>query len=673
MTTKKKKKTTAKKPLSRDQQIANIKKSAQGIQSSLNKSVASGQIKSGGSSSKGSSTPVSSGNPVDTNLYLKQGETPDQYKARTEAYNASKNTPQPTDAGQNTSGFSDLKSLSIAKTPPSNTQQSPEDWAKAFMDTMSQNNPDTSGVGTQSTQGDAEAGTQPGVNDAVAGVMGQQAPGGGSVGGSAGGSGLLPGQVTPGGTQMTGGVPMATVATGGYQKIGPAYFQKTSDGMAAVTDPTVISGLKHGTIPFSTGQLDGTTFSSHSVPLVATGATTQKNKVKNALGFPSTTDGIDENADIGTTYQSQKDKYGLTQTQTDFWSDPQKTITDMTKSIYKMSGMEDANDAIKDITSDLEDLENKRDDEIGDINDNPWLTEGVRLRQIASVESRYEDKIANHTNKLRLLEDVRNNAQQQAQFAIGTAISLWDKERTFQQHQIDSWNEQAQRQFDNEMKIKAYNMDLSQLGKTGLINEFLFYKENGGSKTWDEYANPVKPGETGTWSITKLDDGSIVKIHSKTGEIVPYGGSGNVGGGISATQKTLDQFAFLKETTQSAIDLSGSAGPNLITQGLGNVFVGDTKVKQLAKKLDTLKVNILTMSTDPAIKKYFGPQMTENDTKLMTSAGTTMDAYANSPADLKKELERYQDLIIRAEQAVRAGIAGETQVGADGKTYIIID
>ena len=101
--------------------------------------------------------------------------------------------------------------------------------------------------------------------------------------------------------------------------------------------------------------------------------------------------------------------------------------------------------------------------------------------------------------------------------------------------------------------------------------------------------------------------------------------------------------------------------------------MGDTRVKRLAKMLDTLKVNILTMSTDPNIKKYFGPQMTENDTKLMTSAGTTMDAYANSPADLTAELIRYQDLINRAEQAVRNGLQGETIVGADGKTYVIID
>lgn len=414
------------------QQIADIKAQAQKIQDELNKSVASGTIKSDSSSS-----------PTTTK-------------------------PQTTDALRNLSvGMANgtiTNQSQVGQTPAQTPAQTPEDWAQSFMDSMSQNNPDTSGVGTQSTQGDATAGEQPGVNDAVMGAMGGQAPGGGgSVGGSVGGSGLLPGQVTPGGTLMTGGTPMATVATGGYQKIGPAYFQKSSDGMRAVSDPSIISGLKHGTIPYTTGQLDGTTFSKHSVPLTP--------QVGQQPG-----DTTDEGATSLMTYESMKQKYGLQQGQTDFFSDPMKTISDITAQIYNASGMSDANSAIKDITGELEDLENKRDDEIADINDNPWLTEGVRLRQIASVEGRYEDKIANRTNKLRLLEDVRNNAQQQSQFAIGTAISLWDKQRTFQQAQIDSWNEQAQNEFNNKIKLTELSMKGS---GNSTIDEYMFAVENG--------------------------------------------------------------------------------------------------------------------------------------------------------------------------------------------------
>lgn len=448
---------------------------------------------SSSSKSTSSSTPVSSGKQVDTNLYLKQGETPEQYKARTEAYFASNKAPvsQPTDA---------LKNLSIGMANGTITnqsqvgqQQSPEEWVSSFMAGMQGQNPDTSGVGTQSTQGDATAGEQPGVNDAVIGAMGAGGVGkAGSISGGSGGA-MVPGQVTPGGTLMTGGTPMATVATGGYQKIGPAYFQKTSDGMSAVSDPTIISGLKHGTIPYSTGQLDGTTFSKNAVPLTPAGGATMPSL--------STTQG----ADMSTTYNSMREKYNLTENQSDFFGDPMAVISKMTEKIYSMSGVPQANDAIKDITEDLEDMENKRDDEIADINDNPWLTEGVRLRQIASVESRYEDKIANRTNKLRLLEDVRNNAQQQAQFAIGTSISLWDKERTFQQHQIDSWNEQAQRAFTNDLATKNYNLNVANseferanAKTTPNAKDWLLAKEYGYKGSFYDWLNP--PKDTGSSS-----------------------------------------------------------------------------------------------------------------------------------------------------------------------------
>jgi len=113
----------------------------------------------------------------------------------------------------------------------------------------------------------------------------------------------------------------------------------------------------------------------------------------------------------------------------------------------------------------------------------------------------------------------------------------------------------------------------------------------------------------------------------------------------------------------------------LITQGLGSFFVGNTRVKQLAQKLDTLKVNLLTLNTDPAVKKFFGPQMTERDTQLMTSAGTTMDAYSNNETDLKAELLRYDDLINRMQTVVKLGVNGQTNIitAPDGTIIQITD
>lgn len=527
MAKKKKKKVVKKsKPLSRSQQLANIKKQAQSIQNSLNKSVASGQIKSSGGGS--SSTPKPTGSSLmqqaqQIQQNLNQSVASGQVKSSAPSSDlknlsiglaggtgsavstsGGQETPEQTVArvsqqGGNavipTQGTSDdLKNLSIGMT------QQPADWAQQFMSQLQGQNPDTSGVGTQSTQGDASAGMQEGMNDAVAGVAGQTMGATGSIGGT-------PGTTMPSGPAGASGAMPMTGATGGYVKIGPAYFEKYSDGLRAVSDSSVISGLKHGTIPYSTQGLDGTTFSRYSVPLMDAGKQAVADANLRAMGLPAEGDMVNEGAGIMNTYQNYQQKYNLQQSQTDYFNDPMKTIKDITTKIFEMSGVSDANDMISDITGDLEDLENERDDKIADINDNPWLTEGVRLRQIASVEARYEDKINNHTNRLRLLEDVRNNAQQQAQFAVGTAISLWDKERTFQQHQIDMWNENAQREIDNGFKAQQLALAEKTSG-TDIMQEYLFAKENGYTGDIIDYRATVAartraPSSVGPGSISE--------------------------------------------------------------------------------------------------------------------------------------------------------------------------
>lgn len=70
--------------------------------------------------------------------------------------------------------------------------------------------------------------------------------------------------------------------------------------------------------------------------------------------------------------------------------------------------------------------------------------------------------------------------------------------------------------------------------------------------------------------------------------------------------------------------------------------------------------------------------MSDNDSRLMLSAGTTMDAYANDKASLQAELARYDDLMNRMETAVRLGAQGQSQTGTfmtapDGAVIEIID
>ena len=137
-------------------------------------------------------------------------------------------------------------------------------------------------------------------------------------------------------------------------------------------------------------------------------------------------------------------------------------------------------------------------------------------------------------------------------------------------------------------------------------------------------------------------------------------------------QNTADQIAFLRKTASSAKDISSASGPSKIKKYAGDVFVGDTKFRQLESLTNTLKVNVLSLMTDPNIKKFFGPQMSNADVLLMTSAGTTLNPESNTPTQMKDEITRLDNLFNRMQTAVETGGAQPQAITAPTGELIII-
>ena len=140
------------------------------------------------------------------------------------------------------------------------------------------------------------------------------------------------------------------------------------------------------------------------------------------------------------------------------------------------------------------------------------------------------------------------------------------------------------------------------------------------------------------------------------------------------SQQALDQLGFLRDSVVSAEGLAGGAGTSFLRQGIGRFFKGATKKDQLESYTNTLRTNVLTLMTDPSIKKFFGPQMSEADVRLMTAAGTTLNPDLQTPKQLKVELKRLDDLLNRMETSVKNGTTGGNTITApNGEQVIIID
>lgn len=159
-------------------------------------------------------------------------------------------------------------------------------------------------------------------------------------------------------------------------------------------------------------------------------------------------------------------QYGVDSTKLSdgFTANPVQTLTTLTDHVMKSMQIPDAISNITNITKQIEDLSNERDTEIQQIQDNPWKSAGSKAELIKKISDKYEQRIANRTNSLTLLQSAYQDARQQAQFAVTTAVGLYDKQRAFDQKSIeDAFNREESRAktaFDN----KKFEEDKRQFG-----------------------------------------------------------------------------------------------------------------------------------------------------------------------------------------------------------------
>lgn len=183
----------------------------------------------------------------------------------------------------------------------------------------------------------------------------------------------------------------------------------------------------------------------------------------------------------------------------------------------------------------------------------------------------------------------------------------------------------------------------------------------------------------------KTINGVDMQWNSTTGQWEPIASAGSV----DQAQKSLDQLAFLRNTIKQIIGGEGEDGTRVnglytasgasgISKFLGDKLIGDTKFRQLEAYTNTLRTNVMALMTDPSVKKFFGPQMSNADVTLMTAAGTTLNPNNQSPAQLKAEATRLDTLIGRMETAVRTGMSNQVSgtniiTAPDGTQVEIID
>ena len=144
-------------------------------------------------------------------------------------------------------------------------------------------------------------------------------------------------------------------------------------------------------------------------------------------------------------------------------------IEDVVKQISKAYGMDDIND-------EMEDLDDNYADEVMEIDQNPWLSEGLRSKKTALLKEKYDSKRSALVDRLRLQQDV-----------VGQAIDVYYKEKDLQQEQLKMALEQRNNELDRQADLLTTSP--SDIYGTGAIGEYNFAVSQGYQGSFTQYQN----------------------------------------------------------------------------------------------------------------------------------------------------------------------------------------
>lgn len=138
---------------------------------------------------------------------------------------------------------------------------------------------------------------------------------------------------------------------------------------------------------------------------------------------------------------------------------------------------------------------------------------------------------------------------------------------------------------------------------------------------------------------TQLKIAEYNKINAEAQKVIDEG-KATTSGKVSPEE----QAKYLIDTVSQASALADNSGRSGLRRSAEALLVGSTDYTALETKVRTLKTNLLTLATDPNIKKFFGPQMSNNDVSQMLAAASTLDTEKQSPQELKDELARVETI-----------------------------
>jgi hypothetical protein len=199
--------------------------------------------------------------------------------------------------------------------------------------------------------------------------------------------------------------------------------------------------------------------------------------------------------DFTTQINQLMERYGIKPSDTGV--SPVNEALETYKTVYKELGLPDVRTEFDKVQKQYADLQMELADKISDVNDNPWLTEGMRRARINSLQERYEQKTASLTQQMALYQNVYESGQRQAQYVLEQAAQA----------------RQTQEALRTSLFLKAVEQAEKMMQPTeypAAIQEYLFAKEQGYAGDYVDFKADKKSSENLLLAQQVLKDPQIL-------------------------------------------------------------------------------------------------------------------------------------------------------------------
>lgn len=109
--------------------------------------------------------------------------------------------------------------------------------------------------------------------------------------------------------------------------------------------------------------------------------------------------------------------------------DPQNSPLNIATNLFNQGlqsfGLNDLKTEISNTIKAQSELNNKKSQEIADVNSNPWLTEGERIQRIRNIDGKYETRLDTLINTLQLYDSQYKTGLDQVQWQVGQAMDAY--------------------------------------------------------------------------------------------------------------------------------------------------------------------------------------------------------------------------------------------------------